>query len=150
MVQNYLQSNHADDQARLVQALHIAVDKKLRRMLQLGPGDMEVSVAVIPLSSRHPIRAALVVLGRRELGGALALEWFSRQHKLTGMEARVLKAICEGERPTEIAQARGVAITTVRSQVISIREKTGARTTRDLVRLVAMLPPLVSSLRMVA
>jgi hypothetical protein len=40
-----------------------------------------------------------------------------------------------------------VALSTVRTQIGSIRTKTGAGSIRDLVRQVALLPPLVGALR---
>jgi DNA-binding CsgD family transcriptional regulator len=53
-------------------------------------------------------------------------------------------------RPTEIAQRQSVAVSTVRTQIGSIRAKTGAGSIRELVRQVAVLPPLVGALRHVA
>ena len=44
-------------------------------------------------------------------------------------------------------EAQGVALSTVRTQINSIRAKTGAASIRALVRQVAVLPPLVSALR---
>jgi DNA-binding CsgD family transcriptional regulator len=59
----------------------------------------------------------------------------------------VLEHLCGGVRPTEIAQRQGVAVSTVRTQIGSIRAKTGATSIRELVRQVAVLPPLVGALR---
>jgi DNA-binding CsgD family transcriptional regulator len=50
-------------------------------------------------------------------------------------------------RPTLIAQTQGVAVSTVRTQIGSIRAKTGAASISALVRQVAVLPPLVGALR---
>ena len=50
-------------------------------------------------------------------------------------------------RPNEIASRAGVAVSTVRTQIGSIRSKTGATSIRELVRQVAVLPPLVGALR---
>lgn len=44
----------------------------------------------------------------------------------------------------------GVALSTVRTQVSSIRAKTGTENISSLVRMVAMLPPMVSALRQVS
>ena len=59
----------------------------------------------------------------------------------------MLAALCAGQRPSEIAAALCVALSTVRTQIGSIRAKTGAESIRALVRQVAVLPPLVSALR---
>jgi DNA-binding CsgD family transcriptional regulator len=66
---------------------------------------------------------------------------------LTPAETRVLELLCAGVRPTEIAGRAGVAVSTVRTQIGSIRAKTGAASIRELVRQVAVLPPLVGALR---
>ena len=47
----------------------------------------------------------------------------------------------------EVAAQLGVGIATVRSQIGSIRQKTGADSIRSLVRQVAVLPPLMGVLR---
>ena len=62
---------------------------------------------------------------------------------LTQAEARVLEALCEGATPTEVAASLGVAVSTVRTQLATIRAKTGAAGIRQLVAGVANLPPVV-------
>ena len=47
----------------------------------------------------------------------------------------------------EVARQQGVAVSTVRTQIGSIRAKTGAGSISELVRQVAVLPPLVGALR---
>jgi DNA-binding CsgD family transcriptional regulator len=49
--------------------------------------------------------------------------------------------------PAEIAHEQGVKISTVRTQISAIRQKTGTSTITALVRLVAGLPPMVGALR---
>jgi DNA-binding CsgD family transcriptional regulator len=46
-----------------------------------------------------------------------------------------------------LAQRHGVSLTTVRSQIGSLRAKTGAGSIRNLVRQVSLLPPMRNSLR---
>jgi DNA-binding CsgD family transcriptional regulator len=72
---------------------------------------------------------------------------FALAHRLTPAETGVLQGLCGGRSPLEIAHAQCVAISTVRTQISSIRAKTGADSIRDLVQQVATLPPLVSALR---
>jgi DNA-binding CsgD family transcriptional regulator len=50
--------------------------------------------------------------------------------------------------PSQIAKHVGVAVCTVRSQIGSIRTKTGTGSIGDLVRQVSLLPPMLSALRM--
>ena len=77
----------------------------------------------------------------------LSAQWFARHHGLTLAETHVLEALCTGARPAEVAATKGVALSTVRSHISSLRAKTGAPSIRDLVRQVAVLPPLVSALK---
>ena len=91
--------------------------------------------------------ATLVILGKRSVGAELAVQGFARLHGLTGSEARVLARLVAGARPAAIAQEHGVALSTVRTQVGSIRLKTGAASIRALVEQVARLPPLMGRLR---
>ena len=67
--------------------------------------------------------------------------------QLTPAETRVLEKLCSGVSPTRIAQQQNVAVCTVRTQIGSIRSKTGAGSISDLVRQVAVLPPMLSVLR---
>jgi len=69
---------------------------------------------------------------------------------LTPSETAVLQALCEGRPTDDIARSQGVAMTTLRTQIGSIRLKTGAESIRALVSQVAVLPPLVGALRLKA
>lgn len=144
-----LRTRCPQDVAPLRTALAAARERGLRRLLSLGHGEQRVCVAVVPL----PAAAAgdevhtLLVFGKRRVCEALSAHWFAREHGLTPAEARVLAALCEGRPPAQIAADQGVAISTVRSQIGAIRAKTGAASIRALVRLVAVLPPLVGALR---
>lgn len=133
-------------------ALHDALRRGLRKLLTLGRGALQVGVSVVPLGALgHDERGAtLVILGKRQVGAELALQGFARSHGLTPGETRVLAALCRGEPPAAIAAAHSVAICTVRSQIGSIRQKTGAPSIRALLRQVAVLPPLMGVLRIAA
>ena len=112
-----------------------------------APSDAELTLAVIPLALGNGRPGALVILGRRHLCETLSVEMFARRHGLTGAEANVLQALCEGVPPAEIATQFGVKLATVRTQVAAIRSKTAAASIRELVRRVAALPPIVPALR---
>jgi len=144
-----LHARHPRDTAPLHEAIEGACHRSRRRLVTLGEEPQRVTIAVVPLpmlgeAVRH---GALVMLGKRQVCQALSVEAFARCHKLTSTETVVLKALCGGARPTEIALQHGVALSTVRTQVSSIRAKTGTETISSLVRMVAMLPPMVSALR---
>ena len=138
----------------LRQALEGARERGLRRLIALGEGEQRVSVAVVPLAYAVDDRVApqltLLVLGKRQVCEALSAHWFAHSHGLTPAESRVLVALCEGQQPSEVATLCCVALSTVRTQIGSIRAKTGATNIRALVRQVAVLPPLVGALRSLA
>jgi DNA-binding CsgD family transcriptional regulator len=136
-----------EDQAALRQALKDA-RRGLRCLLEIGEDKNHVSVAVVPLpATLEGETATLLMLGKQRVCGELSVHWFARAHALTRAESRVLEALCCGRSPSQIAACQGVAMSTVRTQIGSIRAKTGAENIRALVRLVSVLPPLVSALR---
>jgi DNA-binding CsgD family transcriptional regulator len=151
-----LRAQRAQDVAPLFDALASA-QRGLRRLLTLGEGAQRVSVSVVPLpagAAALPSMAAgdagpltLLVLGKRQVCGSLAVQGFARSLHLTPAETRVLELLCNGVRPNLIAKAQNVAVSTVRTQISSIRSKTGADSISALVRQVAVLPPLVGALR---
>jgi DNA-binding CsgD family transcriptional regulator len=55
--------------------------------------------------------------------------------------------LCEGLRPSDIARRQRVAISTVRTQIGSIRLKTGASSITSLLREIALLPPMAHALQ---
>jgi len=75
------------------------------------------------------------------------VQGFARGYGLTAAETRVLVALCNGVPPAQAAVELGVAISTIRSQIGSMRQKTGAESIRALVRQVAILPPVKGTLR---
>lgn len=104
-------------------------------------------LAVVPLQPAAGVPQALIVFGRRQMADTLAVGYFARLNGLTPTEESVLLALCRGAKPTEIAVAQGVAISTVRTHVNAIRLKTGAGSIREVTQQVAMLPPLAPALR---
>jgi DNA-binding CsgD family transcriptional regulator len=89
----------------------------------------------------------LLVFGKRRLCESLSTDWFARERGLTWAETRVLQGLTSGLRPIEIAQRQGVALSTVRSQVRSLRAKTGAASIGALLGQVSSLPPMLNTLR---
>jgi DNA-binding NarL/FixJ family response regulator len=83
------------------------------------------------------------MLARQRGTQNLAVTFFARSHGLTPAEESVLRALCEGQQVDDIAAAHGVCVSTVRTQIRSLREKTGAASIRVLVQRLASLPPVV-------
>ena len=148
LVGNELRARLARDVAPLHEAVTMASTRGMRRLLTLGEQTHRTSVSVVPLeAAAEGPRAVLIVLGKREMCELLSVQGFARIHHLTGAEVRVLKELCSGVPPAQIAALLGVAISTVRSQIGSMRAKTGAESIRALVRQVAVLPPVKGVLR---
>ena len=129
--------------AHLQHALHDATRRGLRRLVALGQGDDRQLAALVPVETG----VAALLLGRTRVCEDLSLQCFARTHELTAAETRVLAALGRGATPADIAREQGVKISTVRTQITAIRQKTGTSTIGALVRLVAGLPPMVSALR---
>jgi DNA-binding CsgD family transcriptional regulator len=106
-----------------------------------------VQVSVVPLASESGVSRALLVFGKRQVADTLSVGFYARAHALTPTEDAVLLSLCRGLRPTQIASDHGVAISTVRTHVNSIRVKTGTASIRELVDRIAALPPMAPALR---
>lgn len=100
-------------------------------------------VAVMPLNCPG---FALLAFTKQQLCDATTVTLFARESGLTNAEGQVLAQVCKGLRPTQIAVHQGVQISTVRSQLRSIRQKTACESVRDLVQRVSVLPPLALNL----
>jgi DNA-binding CsgD family transcriptional regulator len=134
----------ADDSA-LQHAIQMAATQAKRSLLTLGGESRLETVAVVPLlATGEP--AVMLVFGKRQVCEALSVNHYARVHGLTHAESMVLGALCQGDKPLEIAQRFGVAVSTVRTQISSVRQKTQTASIRDLVRQIAVLPPIISAL----
>lgn len=144
-----LHARTAADAQRLRDAILGAAERGLRRLLQLGDGLSRVSVAVVPLAAQgnEPRNGVALLLGKRQVCEELTVDWFARAHGLTLAETAVIRGLCADLTPQEIAERQGVGLATIRTQIGSIRTKTGAGSIRALVRQVALLPPLVNALQ---
>lgn len=148
IVGKQLRADDAKDATQLAEALQAAERDGRRCLLRLGSGANRCNVVVVPLNRDVAQSAVLLVLERRHLCGELAAQWFALRYGLTPAETEVLKALSAGIRPSLVARQQGVAISTVRTQIQSIRAKSGANSIGELLRQLAMLPPLMSALRM--
>ena len=99
---------------------------------------------VLPLSSGERRRAgiayqatAAVFVRKAELQTPSAAEVIGRTYELTRTELRVLLAVADEGGVPEVAQALGIAETTVKFHLANIYAKTGANRQTALVKLVA-------------
>lgn len=138
-----LRARDGRDLGRLHDALQAAAMHEMRRLVTLGAAGSPVVLAVVPVGEG----IAAVVLGKTQVCEDLSIQCFARSFALTPAETRVLTAIGGGIPPIEIARHQGVKLSTVRTQINAIRDKTGMPSITALVRMVAALPPMVSVLR---
>jgi DNA-binding CsgD family transcriptional regulator len=89
---------------------------------------------------------ALLVFGKSRALCESTLTLYARAHQLTYTEANVLSSICDGLGVEEIASKNSVKISTVRTQIKSIREKTQTVTIRELIHRLGMLPSVTRQL----
>jgi DNA-binding CsgD family transcriptional regulator len=149
MLSRQLRARSPQDAQRLQDALHAATERGLRRLLAVGSGDQRISLAVVPLGDERmaPPYATMVMFGKRLVCEQLSVQWFAQSHGLTPAETRVLARLAGGASPREIADEHEVGLSTVRTQIGAIRVKTGTDSIRELLRQVAVLPPMVGRLR---
>lgn len=106
------------------------------------------AAAVVPIGAPgRPGSMVLILLPRAGLCEPMSVQSYARVSRLTPAEAEVLAALCEGLRPARIADALGVSVSTVRTQIKSVRAKTGAPDIATLVTRLATLPPMMPLLR---
>jgi DNA-binding CsgD family transcriptional regulator len=128
------------------EALNLALQRTQvgqRGLLQLPlPGytgnSTDNAVAVMPLS--YP-GFALLAFAKQQLCDTTTVTLFARDRGLTSAEGQVLAQVCKGLRPQEIATRQGVQVSTVRTQLRAIRQKTASDSLRELVEKVSVLPP---------
>ena len=132
----------------LRRAVHGAALDHSHQLVPLRHAERALMVAVQPLRTPDvPQPCALLLLGRRGLAPELAVQQLGRLYELTSAEQGVLISLLSGTRIRAMAQARGVAVSTVRTQVAALRAKFGVRRVDDITRLVAELPPMLGALR---
>lgn len=110
-----------------------------------------LTVAVVPVGqnvegSLQP-SSVLVITGKQHMCEQISLQFFARRYALSRSEQIVLQALVQGYSVQEVAEERGLALSTVRSQVKDIRIKTRCKSVRELLGMVSALPPLVSSIK---
>lgn len=144
LLQGSLRAGAPAEHDALLRALAEA-QRGRRRLFTAGHNGAAVSIAVVPMPSGDDAGAetlVLLVFGKRHASDTLTIDFYARTHGLTGAEMTVLKAICGGLQPKDVAREQGVAISTVRSHICSIRTKTQTGSIRELVNRVAVLPPI--------
>ncbi|MDZ4100177.1 MAG: helix-turn-helix transcriptional regulator [Hydrogenophaga sp.] len=147
---NTLLGSNAEFTAQMQVAMDAAF-RGQRRLALLNKGERELALTFTPLS--HPLEAdaptVLVMLSRQSTCDNLAVRMFARTIGLSPSEEAVLMGLCRGLEIPEIASEHGVAQSTIRSQIKTLREKAGSPSIRRLLQRINSLPPVVPALRIV-
>jgi DNA-binding CsgD family transcriptional regulator len=142
------------------QTLHTATPDETRAIMRLirdaatgarggaiglfGPdGQGPIPVLVTPLTGTRG-RAGLVLLAIGETGShsQISEAMLAKLFRLSRTQSSIAAAIFNGRSPEDIATARGIKISTVRTHLADIFLRTKVKTQRDLIRLIGSLPPL--------
>ena len=141
-------ATHAPDVRQLSEALSKAAAGK-RSMIALGALS-RTTVAVVPLHRQAAQGQATeprfaLMFSRAGVCEALMLSFFSRAHQLTAAEENVLGLMCAGLTAPEMAHQLKVGEATIRTHVRNICAKTHSSGIREVVKRLAVLPPLMAA-----
>ena len=139
-------------QARIRQALKDA-EHDCRSIVELEHDGEPLSLAFIPLGGGQGAAAVdtvLIMCNRRRGVESLTVQMFARAKRLTKSEQNVLAQLCAGHGAEEIACLQGIRLSTVRTHIKNVRQKTGSGSIREIVHRVSRMPQIVSALRLAA
>lgn len=139
-------------QARIRQALRDA-ERGCRSIVELEHASEPLSLAFIPLEPRDTgaeIDTVLIMCSRAAGCEMLTMQMFARAKQLTRAEQNVLAQLCAGHGAEEIAGLQGICLSTVRTHIKNVRQKTGSSSIREVVHRVTRMPQIVSALRLSA
>jgi DNA-binding CsgD family transcriptional regulator len=151
IVDGCITTTHAPDQRQFHEALVKASAGK-RSMIALGALSC-TTVAIVPLRpAHHPNGYAhaseprfAMMFSRAGVCETLMLSFFSRAHSLTACEETILGLMCAGLTAPEMALQLKVGEATVRTHVRNICAKTHCNGIREVVKRLAVLPPLMAA-----
>ena len=161
-----LQAARPVDTDQLAEALEKARRGK-RSMLTLGANSLS-TVAVVPLDRQDryaaettssdaatqtaaptptpsPSPRIALIFSRTGMCETLMMSFFSRAYQLTRSEEQILSLICVGHTAPEMAKQLNVGEATVRTHIRSICQKTHSHGIREVVKRLALLPPLMAA-----
>jgi DNA-binding CsgD family transcriptional regulator len=141
-----IRARRPEDVAPLKEALAAAAHRCIQRLLILhDQAGREVCMSVVPMAEAGGPAFTMLAFERPQEPVSLTVETFARARKLTPAETDVLKRLARDESPSEIAGARGVKLSVVRTQIKEIREKTGCSDIRAVVHTMLRLPPMYTA-----
>lgn len=142
---------HPVHQNQMVQAIARA-RRGQRSLCELTTtSELWMALAIVPLCDSYTNAdtdaPVLILSSRSRHCERFTLAMYARSSSLTQAEESILLGLYSGKSVDDIAVERGVADSTVRTQLRQLRAKTMTDSICDLLRKVAKLPPMVPSLR---
>lgn len=126
-------------------ALIEAVVRQRSSLVNLNDSTASLMVAVMPAGFDIAEEgAAVVIMGRRSVCSSLGLELLAGSHGLTPAESRVYRALIDNQTPRQIAALHGVGVTTIRTQIQTLRDKLSVRSIDALLLRAAEIPPVTA------
>jgi hypothetical protein len=118
--------------------------KGQRKLILLGHGERQIAAAFAPihLGEEFERQGVLVTIERKTVCEVLSLWAYGRVQGLTSGELKVLDFLAKGQEPKLVATSLKISVTTVRSHIKSILNKTEEPTIRGLLLRIAKLPPI--------
>jgi DNA-binding CsgD family transcriptional regulator/PAS domain-containing protein len=101
----------------------------------------------MPAQALHARAELLVLVSVPQSQRSVTAHQLMQLFSLTHAEARLAHALARGWSVDEYAKVQGLGLPTVRTQVRSVLDKTGATRQQDLVRMLALLPSARQSTR---
>jgi DNA-binding CsgD family transcriptional regulator len=146
-----LKGAEAETDRAIARALSDA-ERDCRSIVELEDEGEPLALAFIPLAPwpGAAIDTVLIMCSRRKSCAKLTLQMFARSKQLTPAETGVLEQLCAGRAAQDIAALQGLRVSTVRTHIKHVRQKTGAGSVREVVRRVACMPQVASALRLVS
>jgi DNA-binding CsgD family transcriptional regulator len=140
-----------EDQSEFEMALTQARAGKRSMVALSAPSRM--TIAVVPLRTNPSVsgNACLgkahytLMFSRAGVCEALMLSFYSRAHQLTASEKTILGLMCAGHSASDMVTQLKVAQATVGTHVRNISNKTRCKGIREIVKNLAVLPPLMAT-----
>ncbi len=119
----------------------VPLDRHTTPEFQHGPADLPAPTQPSATSSAK----IAIIFSRSGMCEALMMSFFSRAYHLTRSEEQILSMLCTGLTAPEMAQQLHVGEATVRTHIRNICAKTDSNGIREIVKRLALLPPLMAA-----
>jgi PAS domain-containing protein/DNA-binding CsgD family transcriptional regulator len=136
----------AEESRRLHQLIEAAASGRRGPIRLTGKGGTALLVRVTPLPAGRDAAGAsgyaLLTMRAAMDAPSFSAGTLSALFRLSPAQASLVMALYEGQSFEDIAAARGVKVSTLRTHWAQVLSRTGAKGLRDLIRLLGTLPPL--------